>query len=87
LLEHAIDPETSIAVIEQATTPFQRVFSTRLDQYEKIFGNRNYTSPTLIIIGKVASLHEAFRWLPENESGDELYFKPVTKNTEEEVRA
>src|SRR5450432_374995 len=87
LLEHAIDPETSIAIIEQATTPYQKVFSTRLNQYEKKFGNRNYTSPTLIIVGKVASLHEAFRWMPENESGDELYFKSVSKNKEEEVRA
>src|SRR5450432_2715504 len=68
LLEHAIDPETSIAIIEQATTPYQKVFSTRLNQYEKKFGNRNYTSPTLIIVGKVASLHKAFRWMPENES-------------------
>src|ERR1700682_112386 len=50
LLDHSIDPETSIAVIEQATTPFQKVFSTRIHQYEKEFGNRNYISPTLIIV-------------------------------------
>jgi uroporphyrin-III C-methyltransferase len=87
LLEHSINRETPIAVIEQATTPFQKVFSTRLSQYEKEFGYRNYVSPTLVIIGKVASLHESFRWLPENVSGDKLYFKPVTKNKEEEVRA
>ena len=58
-----------------------------MDQYEQEFGNRNYKSPTLIIIGKVASLHQEFKWLPENESGMDLYFKPVTKNKEEEVRA
>ena len=44
-------------------------------------------SPTLIIIGKVAGLHEEFRWKAENEQAGELYFKPVTKNKEEEVRA
>jgi uroporphyrin-III C-methyltransferase len=87
LLDHSIDPEKYIAVIEQATTPCQKVFSSRIDQYDQKFGDRNYTSPTLIIIGKVASLHQEFKWLPENESASELYFKPVTKNKEEEVRA
>ncbi len=56
LLDHSINPETSIAVIEQATTPCQKVFNSRIDQYEQEFGNRSYTSPTLIIIGKVAGL-------------------------------
>jgi siroheme synthase len=79
LLEHDINPETSIAVIEQATTPYQKVFSSRLHRYEQEFGNRRYTSPTLIIIGKCASLHEELRWMPENESGDKSYFKPVAK--------
>jgi uroporphyrin-III C-methyltransferase len=87
LLDHSIDPETSIAVIEQATTPCQKVYSSRIDQYQQEFGNRNYISPTLIIIGKVASLHQELKWLPENESGKDLYFKPVTKNKEQEVRA
>jgi uroporphyrin-III C-methyltransferase len=87
LLDHSIDPGTSIAVVEQATTPCQKVFSSRIDHYEREFGSRSYTSPTLIIIGKVASLHQEFKWLPENESGREQYFKPVTKTKEEEVRA
>ena len=87
LLDHSIDPGTSIAVVEQATTPCQKVFSSRIDHYEREFGSRSYTSPTLIIIGKVASLHQEFKWLPENESGREPYFKPVTKTKEEEVRA
>ena len=87
LLDHSIDPGTSIAVVEQATTPCQKVFSSRIDHYEREFGSRSYTSPTLIIIGKVASLHQEFKWLPENESGMEPYFKPVTKTKEEEVRA
>jgi uroporphyrin-III C-methyltransferase len=87
LLGQGINPETAIAVIEQATTPLQKVFSTRLNDYKKQFGNRSYASPTLIIIGKVAGLHNELRWKEEKESAGELYFKPVTKNKEEEVRA
>ncbi|HEX3081481.1 MAG TPA: uroporphyrinogen-III C-methyltransferase [Puia sp.] len=87
LLDHSMDPATTIAVIEQATTPCQKVFSSEIGLYEEKFGNRAYASPSLIIIGKVASLHKEFKWLQEKETGGELYFKPVTKNKEEEVRA
>jgi uroporphyrin-III C-methyltransferase len=87
LLNHAIDPETAIAVIEQATTPFQKVFISTLDRYATELGKRIYTSPSLIIVGKVAGLHEELKWIAENKSGDKLYFKPVTKNNEQEVRA
>jgi len=87
LLEHGIKKDRSIAVIEQATTPLQRVFSTGIHQYLAELGNRTYTSPTLIIVGKVASLHDELKWMTENPSNGELYFKPVNKNKEEEVRA
>lgn len=87
LLDHGIEKDRSIAVIEQATTPFQRVFSTGIYQYLSELGNRTYTSPTLIIVGKVASLHDELKWMAENPSNGELYFKPVNKNKEEEVRA
>jgi uroporphyrin-III C-methyltransferase len=87
LLDHGISKDKSIAVIEQATTPMQQVFSAGIYDYEKEFGNRTYTSPTLIIVGKVVSLREELKWLNENPANGELYFKSVTKNKEEEVRA
>src|SRR5450631_826970 len=77
LLDQGIDANTSIAMIEQATTPLQKVFSSRMKDYETEFGNRNYISPTLVIIGKVAGLHDKFKWMPETESTGEQYFKPV----------
>jgi uroporphyrin-III C-methyltransferase len=87
LLAHGIQPDSHIAVIEQATTPLQKVFSTRIQHYQKEFGGRNYVSPTLVIVGKVAALHEELKWMPEIEADGELYFKPVTKNKEQEARA
>jgi uroporphyrin-III C-methyltransferase len=87
LLTHGIQPDSHIAVIEQATTPLQKVFSTRIQHYQKEFGGRNYISPTLVIVGKVAALHEELKWMPEIEADGELYFKPVTKNKEQEARA
>jgi uroporphyrin-III C-methyltransferase len=87
LLEHGIQPDRHIAVIEQATTPMQKVFNTQIQDYEKEFGNRRYVSPTLIIIGKVARLYDELKWMPEQETEGELYFKPLTKNKEQEARA
>ncbi len=86
LLAHGISNDKHIAVIEQATTPCQKVYSSRIHGYGVKFGTRTYTSPSLIIVGKVAGLHEKLKWMPENKT-EELYFKPVSKTNEQEVRA
>jgi uroporphyrin-III C-methyltransferase/precorrin-2 dehydrogenase/sirohydrochlorin ferrochelatase/uroporphyrin-III C-methyltransferase len=86
LLRNGIKSDRHIAVIEQATTPMQRVYSCPLNEYANRPGNRNYLSPTILIIGKVAALHEQFRWRPDNGS-DELYFKPIKKTQQQEERA
>jgi uroporphyrin-III C-methyltransferase len=87
LVTNGVHPDTYIAVIEQATTPVQKVFSSRIHVYENLFSKRRYVSPTLVIVGKVAGLYEELKWMPEPEVSGELYFKPVTKNKEEEVSA
>jgi uroporphyrin-III C-methyltransferase len=87
LLVNGIHADKHIAVIEQATTPMQRVSCTPIHLYENKFRENNYISPTLIIVGRVAALHEKLKWVPENKKGNRNYFKPVTKNKEEEVRA
>lgn len=87
LTDRGISEDKFIAVIEQATTPAQKVFSCPIYHYEKQFGDRQYVSPTLIIVGKVAGLHEKFRWKVENKTDGKSYFKPISKNKEQEVRA
>jgi uroporphyrin-III C-methyltransferase len=87
LTDYGIGQDRSIAVIEQATTPQQKVFSTPVYLYEEEFGNKKYLSPTLVIIGKVASLHETLKWRAETDTKNEYYFKPITKNKAEEARA
>lgn len=66
-----------LAIIEQATTPFQNVHITSLYDFEKRFSKQSFISPSLIIIGRVVSLHEKFKWL-ENNHTSEYYFKPIT---------
>jgi uroporphyrin-III C-methyltransferase/precorrin-2 dehydrogenase/sirohydrochlorin ferrochelatase/uroporphyrin-III C-methyltransferase len=67
-----------MAVIEQATTPFQNVHIENLYDFKRRSTEPDFISPTLIIIGRVVSLHEKFKWLKNSENRD-YYFKPIKK--------
>jgi uroporphyrin-III C-methyltransferase/precorrin-2 dehydrogenase/sirohydrochlorin ferrochelatase/uroporphyrin-III C-methyltransferase len=82
LIHHGIAPDKWLAVIEQATTPMQNVMSCPIHNY--VPTGEGYVSPTLIIIGKVAALHERFGWLPDSNS-KESYFKSVPPNKIDKV--
>lgn len=75
-----IHEDKLLAVIEQATTPFQNVHITNLYDYKKQLKGRKFISPSLVIIGKVVSLHEQFAWL-NNTNSSEHYFKPMTSQS------
>jgi uroporphyrin-III C-methyltransferase/precorrin-2 dehydrogenase/sirohydrochlorin ferrochelatase/uroporphyrin-III C-methyltransferase len=76
LVKNNIGEDKLLAVVEQATTPFQKVHQFNLYQYHQLAKGKIYASPTLVIIGKVVALHEKFAWL-ENIDSTEEYFKPV----------
>ncbi|REC45411.1 uroporphyrinogen-III C-methyltransferase [Chryseobacterium pennipullorum] len=71
-----ISADKKIAVIEQATTPFQKVYTSSFDEFNEKFGIHNFASPSLVVIGKIVNLHEEFSWF-ENAQKDGLYFKSV----------
>lgn len=72
-----IEADKEIALVEQASTPLQRVRVFRFDS-DEINQEIPFISPALVIIGKVVSLHKKFRW-KENYKGEEFYFQPITK--------
>ncbi len=76
LLEYGIEADRWVAVIEQATTPAQKVTNWPIQDFLSNTVNSVYASPSLVIIGKVASLHSSFQWLTNSRSR-ELYFPPV----------
>lgn len=78
LLDHGISDEKYLTVVEQATTPFQNVHLFNLREYEKKMRGLKFTSPTIVIIGRVAALHEEFQWL-ENSMASTNYFKPLAE--------
>lgn len=77
LTANNIADDKLLAVVEQATTPFQKVYITNIYRYNEELKQSNFKSPSLVIIGKVVSLHKHFAWL-ENSNRDENYFKTVT---------
>jgi|ERR1017187_1190600 uroporphyrin-III C-methyltransferase/precorrin-2 dehydrogenase/sirohydrochlorin ferrochelatase/uroporphyrin-III C-methyltransferase len=74
---HHIHEDKLLAVIEQATTPMQNVHVTNLYEYRKSLIDKSFISPSLVIIGKVVSLHKQFAWL-ENCNTNQYYFKPMS---------
>ncbi|MEI6087134.1 MAG: uroporphyrinogen-III C-methyltransferase [Bacteroidota bacterium] len=76
LQEYGISNDKKIAVVSQATTPFQQVMIGSFEGYEKELKGKIFISPSLVIIGKVVALHESFNWF-NNKKSDEYYFKPV----------
>jgi len=75
LVKNNIAPQKLLAVVEQATTPFQQVHVTGLYEYQQKLKGKTFASPTLVIIGKVVALHEKFAWLKNAKEAEE-YFKP-----------
>lgn len=79
LTDRSISKDKLLAVVEQATTPFQKVQVSNLYEFDFNFNDYNFISPTLAIIGKVVSLHEQFAWIINSECRDN-YFKPVDES-------
>jgi uroporphyrin-III C-methyltransferase len=81
LTKNNIAADKRIAVIEQATTPFQQVTIADLYDTDELLQNKKLLSPCLLIIGKVVGLHEQFAWL-NNAYCSDFYFEPlVTQHT------
>lgn len=83
LIFYGISNDKKIAIVEQATTPLQQVYTTNIYDYAHSFANRSFLSPSLVIIGKVVSLHKHFAWFQnENNETEEYYFKQKENNTQ-----
>ncbi|SPE35723.1 uroporphyrinogen-III C-methyltransferase [Burkholderiales bacterium] len=56
LIEHGRDPGTAIAIIQQGTTPGQRVLEGTLATLPGLVAQAGLRAPTLIIVGEVVTL-------------------------------
>lgn len=62
-ISNNVSGDKKLAIIQQATTPLQQVFVHEFDQLKKGKPEQSFVSPSLVIIGKVVALHQAFDWV------------------------
>ena len=77
LISNNISKEKLLAIVEQATTPFQQVHVSSLYEFEVNLKSKKFISPSLVIIGKVVNLQEKFAWL-QNSEIRESYFEQLS---------
>jgi uroporphyrin-III C-methyltransferase/precorrin-2 dehydrogenase/sirohydrochlorin ferrochelatase len=69
LVAHGLPADTPAAIVQQGTTPNQRVFTGTLATLPAIAEAEKPQSPTLIIVGGVVKLREKLAWFhPANEA-------------------
>lgn len=71
LMEEGLPPETPVALVQQATTPRQRVFTGNLANMPEYIQRHTIRPPTLIIVGNVVKLHEKLSWFDPEHQLDE----------------
>lgn len=69
LLRYSRKPQTALAIIEQATTIHQQVHITTLKDCLIDFAGKEFSSPSLVIVGEVVNLHQQFKWFTASEKG------------------
>lgn len=62
LVAHGLEPDTPAAVVEQATTPRQRVVTGTLLTLPLLAQARQVAAPALIVVGEVVRLHDTLGW-------------------------
>ena len=69
MLQYSKRASTGLAVIEQATTIHQRVHVTSLQSCARDFAGKQFSSPSLVIIGDVVKLYQQFNWFKPAQPG------------------
>jgi uroporphyrin-III C-methyltransferase/precorrin-2 dehydrogenase/sirohydrochlorin ferrochelatase len=68
LIKHGLSENLPAALIEQGTTPHQRIFTGTLTTLPEIVESADVRAPTLTIIGEVVKLHGKLEWFEPYEA-------------------
>ena len=79
LLQAGAEKDIPFIVVEQATTPNQKVQSFTLQSFVKNSA-QSFTSPSIVIMGRVAGLHKQFSWFNEATASSN-YFRNIEEET------
>ncbi len=70
LIAHGRSPDTPAALVQQGTTPQQRVFTGTLGNLTELVAEHEVRAPTLIIVGEVVCLRDKLAWFEGAQGGD-----------------
>jgi uroporphyrin-III C-methyltransferase/precorrin-2 dehydrogenase/sirohydrochlorin ferrochelatase len=73
LTQRGMDARMPAAVIQQGTTPRQRVFTGNLETLPRMIEQENIKPPSMVIVGEVVRLHEKLAWYEPVESADGIH--------------
>ena len=62
LMEHGMDKDMPIAIIEKGTMPEQKVYISSLTALPDLLAKEDIHAPTLMIVGEVVKLNEKLNW-------------------------
>ncbi|MFA5241298.1 MAG: siroheme synthase CysG [Sulfuricella sp.] len=69
LVAHGLSPDTPAAIVQQGTTPSQKVVTGTLNSLPQLATDAQLKPPTLIIVGKVVGLQSKLAWFsPDQEA-------------------
>ena len=70
MVAHGLPGSTPVALVEQGTTPQQRVYTATLDTLLDTIKSKDIKPPTLIIVGEVVTLQDKLKWMKEQHEDD-----------------
>lgn len=68
LIEHGLEKNMPVAVIQNATLPDQKIVTGDLSSIQQKVNQHELKPPSLIIVGKVVQLHQQLSWYGEKAS-------------------
>ncbi|MFY7900286.1 MAG: uroporphyrinogen-III C-methyltransferase [Chitinophagaceae bacterium] len=78
LLRYMGKKDVPLAIIEQATTPHQKINISSLRKCASDFANKTFSSPSLVVVGQVVELYEQFKWF-QTDPVEGSIFKELEK--------
>ena len=69
LIAHGLPPDTPVALVQQGTTPQQRVYIETLASLPSLGERHEVKPPTIIIVGSVVNLHSKLEWFRSAAEG------------------
>jgi uroporphyrin-III C-methyltransferase/precorrin-2 dehydrogenase/sirohydrochlorin ferrochelatase len=69
LVAHGMAPSVPAAIVQQGTTPDQKVVTGTLESLPELARAAGLTPPTLIIVGEVVRLRDRLSWFEPGEAG------------------